>query len=121
MEKIVSATIGEADVTRATVFDDQYISTGGQWYELICGRDRFNADLRPAFYRMQGQPEGLCCHPYDCAGLLVAEEAGALLTDEKGDPLDCPLDLTTGINWVGYANPKLRESLEPIVKEFLQK
>ena len=119
MEHLVKHLIGEADVTRATVFDDQYISTGGQWYELICGRDRFNADLRPAFYRLQGQPEGLCCHPYDCAALLVAEEAGAILTDEAGDPLDAPLDLTTGVNWVGYANADLRRQIEPLLLDFL--
>ena len=121
MEHIVRSLIGEADVTRATVFEDQYISTGGQWYELICGRDRFNADLRPDFYRLQGQPEGLCCHPYDCAGLLIAEEAGAILTDATGQPLDGPLDVTTGISWIGYANQALRQSIEPIVLGFLDR
>ena len=30
------------------VFDDQYISTGGQLYELAVGHDLFTADLRPA-------------------------------------------------------------------------
>ena len=29
------------------VFDDEYISSGGQLHELISGRDRFVADLRP--------------------------------------------------------------------------
>ena len=58
MEYLVRHLIGPADVTKATVFDDQYISTGGQFYELIVGHDRFNADLRPLFYRLQGQPEG---------------------------------------------------------------
>src|SRR5687768_14983538 len=42
-EHLVRSLIGPADVTRATVFDDQYISTGGQFYELIVGHDRFNA------------------------------------------------------------------------------
>ncbi len=119
IEDVVRSQIGEADVTRATVFDDQYISTGGQWYELICGRDRFNADLRPRFYAIQGQPEGLCCHPYDCAGLLVAEEAGIVITDGDGKPLDCPLDLTTGVSWIGYANQTLHEAIEPVVLDFL--
>ena len=118
MEHLVANLIGPADVMKATVFDDQYISTGGQFYELIVGHDRFNADLRPVFYRMQGQPEGLCCHPYDCAAMLIAEEAGVVLTDEKGSPLDGPLDVTTGISWVGYANPKLRERIEPILQQF---
>lgn len=119
MEAIVKECIGEADVTKATVFDDQYIATGGQFYELINGHDRFNADLRPAFYRIQSQPEGLCCHPYDCATLLIAEEAGVLITDQDGRPLDGPLDCTTGLSWIGYANGTLRKKIEPIVQAFL--
>lgn len=121
MEHIARNSIGAADVTKATVFDDQYISTGGQFYELINGHDRFNADLRPAFYALQGQPEGLCCHPYDCATLLIAEEAGVLITDEKGQPLDGPLDCTTGLSWVGYANATLKKQIEPLVQGFLKR
>ncbi len=120
MEHLAKNLIGPADVTKATVFDDQYISTGGQFYELVVGHDRFTADLRPAFYKLQGQPEGLCCHPYDCATLLIAEEAGAIITDAAGEPLDGPLDTTTGLNWVGYANPALRRKIEPLVQGFLQ-
>ncbi len=108
MEYLVRHLIGPADVTKATVFDDQYISTGGQFYELIVGHDRFNADLRPLFYRLQDQPEGLCCHPYDCATMLIAEEAGVIITGTDGNPLDGPLDTTTGLSWAGYANPALR-------------
>lgn len=120
MEHIVARLIGPADVTRATVFDDQYISTGGQFYELIVGHDRFNADLRPLFYRAQGQPEGLCCHPYDCAGLLIAEEAGVIITDARGHLLNGPLDCTTGISWAGFANSALRAQIEPILLEFFR-
>ena len=119
MEYLVRHLIGPADVTRATVFDDQYISTGGQFYELMVGHDRFNADLRPLFYRLQKQPAGLCCHPYDCAAKLIAEEAGVILTDETGRPLDGPLDVTTGISWVGYANEQLRSRIEPLIKRFI--
>src|SRR5262249_15039021 len=39
MEHLTRNLIGRADVTKATVFDDQYISTGGQFYELIIGHD----------------------------------------------------------------------------------
>ncbi|HLL88032.1 MAG TPA: hypothetical protein VK324_01895, partial [Tepidisphaeraceae bacterium] len=35
MEHLVANLLGRADVTKAMVFDDQYISTGGQFYELI--------------------------------------------------------------------------------------
>jgi hypothetical protein len=119
MEHLARSLIGPADVTKATVFDDQYISTGGQFYELIVGHDRFNADLRPLFYRIQNQPEGLCCHPYDCATWLVAEEAGVILTDGQGHSLDGPFDVTTGISWAGFANPQLRAAIEPILTRYL--
>ncbi len=120
MEYLARHLIGPADVTQATVFEDQYISTGGQFYEMIVGHDRFNADLRPIFYQLQKQPIGLCCHPYDCATWLIAEEAGVLLTDGWGAPLDGPLDTTTGLSWVTYANPTLRERIEPLLKAFLE-
>jgi fructose-1,6-bisphosphatase/inositol monophosphatase family enzyme len=118
-EYLAAHLIGPADVTRATVFEDQYISTGGQFYEVIVGHDRFIADLRPLFYRIQNQPEGLSCHPYDCATWLVAEEAGVILTDGLGNPLDGPLDVTTGISWAAYANPTLRAAIEPVLSRFL--
>jgi hypothetical protein len=121
MEHLAKNLIGPADVTKATVFEDQYISTGGQFYELIVGHDRFNADLRPLFYKIQHQPEGLCCHPYDCATWLIAEEAGVILTDGMGQPLDGPLDVTTGISWAAFANPALRQSIEPILTGYLAK
>jgi len=120
MEHLVKNLVGALDVTRATVFEDQYISTGGQFYELIVGHDRFVADLRPLLYKIQKQPEGLCCHPYDCASMLVAEEAGVLLTDGLGKPLDGPLDVTTGIAWAGYANPDLRLAIEPLLTAYLR-
>lgn len=119
MEHLVRHLVGDADVTQAQVFDDQYISTGGQFYELIVGHDRFIADLRPLLYRIQGQPPGLCCHPYDCATWLIAEEAGVILTDGLGAPLDGPLDVTTGLSWAGYANPVLQANIEPLLKKFL--
>jgi len=119
MEYLVGHLIGPADVGRATVFDDQYISTGGQFYELIVGHDRFNADLRPTFYRIQGQPQGLCCHPYDCATMLIAQEAGVILTDDRGRPLDGPFDVTSGISWIGYANARLRSQIEPLMLRFI--
>ncbi|MDO8540260.1 MAG: hypothetical protein Q7S40_07440 [Opitutaceae bacterium] len=40
---------GEAPETAPLVFDDQYISTAGQLYELelLAGHDRMVADIRP--------------------------------------------------------------------------
>jgi fructose-1,6-bisphosphatase/inositol monophosphatase family enzyme len=118
MEYLVQNLLGEPH--HASVFDDQYISTGGQFYEMIVGHDRFNADLRPVFHRMQKTVMGLCCHPYDCATMLIAEEAGVVLTDETGQPLDGPLDTITPIAWIAYANDTLRQRIEPLVHKFLR-
>lgn len=120
MEQIAMRLCGPADVRRAIIFEDQYISTGGQFYELIVGHDRFNADLRPLFYRIKGQTDGLCAHPYDACTMLIAVEAGVILTDGLGQPLDGPLDVTTGLSWAGYANKTLRDQIEPIVDEFFR-
>jgi hypothetical protein len=87
---------------------------------MIVGHDRFIADLRPLLYRIQRQPEGLCCHPYDCAAMLILEEAGCVLTDGLGNALDGPLDVTTGISWAAYANHDLRRAIEPVLTAYLR-
>jgi hypothetical protein len=46
-EEIVHGALGPVVPGKAHYFEDQYISTGGQLYELIAGHDRFVADLRP--------------------------------------------------------------------------
>ena len=46
-EEIVRAALGPAYPGKAHCFEDQYISTGGQLYELMAGHDRFIADIRP--------------------------------------------------------------------------
>ena len=38
---------GQPQYGQAQYFEDQYICTGGQLYEIIAGHDRFCADLRP--------------------------------------------------------------------------
>lgn len=103
---------------KAECFEDQYASSAGQLYELMAGHDRFVADLRPLLWR---SPRGLCCHPYDLCTALVAEEAGVILTDPSGAPLDAPWDLTADVAWVGYANQRLRALVEPVLQEVLQR
>ncbi|HUB26248.1 MAG TPA: hypothetical protein VL992_12530 [Tepidisphaeraceae bacterium] len=117
--EFIAEKVGGGDASNAVIFDDQYISTGGQFYELIVGHDRFNADLRPIFYQIQ-KIQGLCCHPYDCATWLVAQQAGVILTDGRGGRLDAPLDVTSPISWVAYANADLRRKIEPALGEFLK-
>lgn len=102
-------------------FDDQYISTGGQFYELFSGRDRFNADLRPlANQKLFGNhATRLCVHPYDCASELIAREAGVIVTNEWGENLCTPLDVETPVSWIGYANQEIRAQVEPGLMKLL--
>ncbi|HEY3415175.1 MAG TPA: inositol monophosphatase [Armatimonadota bacterium] len=98
-------------------FDDQYISTGGQLYELVVGHDRFNADLRPVF--LGPNPARLCCHPYDICVELIAKEAGVIITDERGDALSAPLDIREPVSWIGYANEGIRAQIQPALRRLL--
>jgi hypothetical protein len=114
-ENLVEGLLGEPPAGSPLTFDDQYISTGGQFYELFSGRDRFNADLRPlAHQKLFGEgAQRLCVHPYDCASELIAREAGVIITDEWGENLSAPLDVETPVSWIGYANAEIRAQVEP--------
>ena len=107
---------------KALCFEDQYISTGGQLYELMAGHDRFIADVRPLLRDIlaeRGMPHPLCCHPYDLCTVLIAEELGLSITDGAGAVIDAPLDLETDVTWVGYANDRLRQRVEPVLRAAL--
>jgi hypothetical protein len=114
---------GLPDSPSPLVFNDHYISTGGQFYEILSGHDRFIADLRPEAFNKLGIPCNLACHPYDVAAALILEEAGCLIEKPDGQPLDCPLDTTTPVSWVAYANPELaaaiRPALQAVMREYL--
>lgn len=103
----------------ARVFDDQYISTGGQLYELIVGHDRMIGDLRPLTLPRVGLGEALCCHPYDICTALLLEAAGGVVEGADGKPLRAPLDTTTPVAWVGYANRALARTIRPALKRAL--
>jgi fructose-1,6-bisphosphatase/inositol monophosphatase family enzyme len=121
-EELMLELLGPTPEGKALCFEDQYASTGGQLYELAMGHDRFNADLRPLMRELlhsRGQSGGLCCHPYDICTALIAEEAGVLLTDPWGGPLDVPLDVWANVAWVGYANSSLRRQIEPVLQAAL--
>jgi fructose-1,6-bisphosphatase/inositol monophosphatase family enzyme len=126
IERIAAETFGTIKPGQALLFDDQYISTGGQMVELMAGHDRFCCDLRPLFYRILEQRSpghtvvrGLECHPYDVAGALVAKQAGVVITDGFGRPLQCPYDVHTGVHWCGFANETLAKSIQPIITRWL--
>ncbi len=103
------------------VFDDQYISTGGQLFELMVGHDRMLGDLRPAAYAKLGlSSAALCCHPYDIGTALIAHEAGCVVEQPDGRPLRAPLDTTSCVAWMGYANPALARMVRPILRRLMR-
>lgn len=110
-ENVVRSALGEVQLGKAQCFEDQYISTGGQLYELVAGHDRFVADLRPLFGKERSNL-GLCCHPYDLCTELIARELGAIVTDERGEPLAAKLAVEPDVGWVGYANEAIRTQIE---------
>ena len=103
----------------ARVFDDQYLSTGGQLYELLVGHDRFVADLRPTLLAREGLPSALCCHPYDICTALLLEAAGGVVESPEGGALRAPLDTTSPVAWVGYANRTLASRIRPALRRVL--
>jgi len=127
MELIAAEFASDECAVGSLIFDDQYISTGGQLVELLLGRDRFCCDLRPLFYQIhynQGcEPSGarLACHPYDLAGMLAAVMGGVLLTDPWGRPLDAPLDTCTEVAWCGFANERLMSRINPVIQKWLER
>lgn len=123
-EEVMRAALGSVRPGKASSFEDQYICTGGQLYELIAGHDRFTADLRPVIEPLlarRGLAAGIACHPYDLASALIAEEAGVILTDERGQPLDAPLAVNADVAWAGYANSAIRAQIEPPLLEALER
>ena len=123
-EEIVVAALGPVKPGKAHCFEDQYISSGGQLYELMTGHDRFVADLRPLMEPVavqRGMRLGICCHPYDLCSSLIATELGVIITDACGRPLRAPLNVSANVDWVGYANEQIRQQIEPLLQAALRK
>jgi hypothetical protein len=123
-EDLLDVLFGNSKDSFLPVYDDQYISTGGQLYELICGHDRFVADFRGALYekfRREGKKSGQVCHPYDMAAALIGIEMGLILTNLDGTPFDAPLEMTYEVDWIGYANESIKRQIENPFHEILKK
>lgn len=121
-DEVAERIVGPVQAGRAQLFEDQYISTGGQLYELMMGHDRWLADLRPLVERVprqRGRALGLCCHPYDLCTESIARAAGVVVTDEYGRRLTTALDVSTDVAWVGIANAQLRDQLWPELRDVL--
>lgn len=123
-EEIVLGALGPVQEGKAHCFEDQYICSGGQFYELIVGHDRFVADLRPVMeshLAKKGLALGICCHPYDVCTELIARELGVIITDEAGAQLSTALSVNGDVTWVGYANEAIRQQIEPLLQQALTK
>ncbi|MEP7075708.1 MAG: inositol monophosphatase [Acidobacteriota bacterium] len=121
-DEIVESVLGPPHPDKAQCFEDQYISSGGQLYELMAGHDRFIADLRPLMRLMPDLKtnSGICSHPYDLCTELIARELGVIVTKVNGEPLDALLDLESNIAWIGFANKSIRKQIEPLLRQALR-
>lgn len=123
-EEIVRGALGPVQPGKAHCFEDQYICTGGQLYELMAGHDRFVADIRPVLEQVlaeRGLALGICCHPYDVCTALIAQELGVIITDKQGKPLNALLNVNADVGWVGYANKAIQQQIEPLLQAALRK
>ncbi len=102
------------------VFDDQYISTGGQLHELMTGRDRLVADIRPLVFGKLGLASSLVCHPYDVCTTLLLAAAGGVVEAPLGGKIRAPLNTTAAVAWIGFANPYLARLVRPVLRRVLR-
>lgn len=119
MEEEFWQAVGRSAGESPNVFDDQYISTGGQIYELLAGRDRMVGDLRPLALEKLGLANGLVCHPYDICTALLLEEAGGVVIGPDGGSLKAPLNTTAPVSWIGFANRDLANLASPVIQDLI--
>jgi fructose-1,6-bisphosphatase/inositol monophosphatase family enzyme len=123
-DEIARGALGAVERGKAPCFEDQYLSSGGQLYELMAGHDRFISDLRPLMeplLKERGFALGICCHPYDVCSEMIAREMGVIITDERGEPLRAPLDVESNVTWAGYANKFIQQEIEPLMQDALRR
>ena len=122
-DMVVTLLLGAPPAGRALCFEDQYISTGGQFAELLAGHDRWLADVRPLLLAPSARHAHtamLCCHPYDVCTELIAREAGIVVCKANGTALDAPLDVGSPVSWVAFANEALAATVLPALQEALR-
>jgi fructose-1,6-bisphosphatase/inositol monophosphatase family enzyme len=123
-EEIIREALGPVQPGKTHCFEDQYICSGGQLYELMSGHDRFIADIRPVMENVlakRGLALGICCHPYDLCTELIARELGIIVTDEVGQPLKSLLDVDSDVSWIGYANINIQKQIQPLLQASLKR
>jgi len=116
-EELWDRLVGLGKYDSPVVFDDQYISSGGQLYEMLVGHFRFYGDIRPEALDLIGYSSSLVCHPYDVVVSLLLEEAGCVFEAPMGGMVDVPLDTVSPVSWVAYANQELATRIGPVFRE----
>ncbi len=119
-ERLWDELVGLNRSTSPVIFDDQYICTGGQFHELMSGRDRLIGDLRPLVYRTLDIESSLLCHPYDCCTAMLLEKTGVIYEHPLGGFPDAPLDTESGVPWIAYANETLAMQARPVLNKILK-
>ena len=122
-DRLAAAVGGMDHAERVRIFNDQYISSGGQLYEIMAGHARFVGDIRAHLRRAEhlpGPPPGLAAHPYDLCTELIARQAGAIVTSLDGEPLRYRLAVDEDVSFLAYANAALRALVEPPLQALLR-
>lgn len=118
-EELWDELYGLGSTTSPLVFDDQYICSGGQFYEILIGHDRMQGDLRPLAHAKLGFTSSLVCHPYDVCTAMLLQEAGGVIEAPDGSTLDVPLDTITPVSWMAYANETLASQVRPVLQRLI--
>ena len=119
-ERLWDQLIGSNSSRSPVIFDDQYLSTAGQFHELITGRDRMIGDLRPIILRTLDMESSLVCHPYDACAWLLLKKAGVVFEHPLGGFPVAPLDTESCIAWIAYANETLAAKARPVLQKILR-
>lgn len=104
----------------SSIFDDQYISSGGQLVLVALGTYRGVVDARHALGEIAGDPTQTA-KPYDMAGAaLIAREAGCVVQSPDGSALDFPIDVTTPVDFAAYHNEATARLVAPHLASALE-
>jgi hypothetical protein len=119
-ERLWDQLVGANSSRSPVIFDDQYLSTAGQFHEMITGRDRMVGDLRLLIFQTLDLESSLVCHPYDACAWLLLKKAGVVFEHPLGGFPDAPLDTETGVAWIAYANETLAAKARPVLQKILR-
>jgi hypothetical protein len=92
-EALWESLYGKAETVAASplVFNDQYISTGGQFYEILQGHDRFIADLRPEAFRKLGIKSSPILSPLRCGHGFDSRGSWLCFGEARGWTIGLPI------------------------------